>query len=317
MSPDTRRFVVPPDAAGQRLDQFLSAAAELPRSRVKAAVDAGLVTLDGAATKAGQRLRGGEAIDFRPLPPEPPDALPEPIPLDLVYEDDDLLVVNKPAGMVTHPARGNFTGTLVNALLAHGGGLSSVAGAPRPGIVHRLDKETSGLLVVAKHDAAHRHLAAQIQARTATRLYLALTRGEPDFVETVVDAPLGRHPTRRLEMAVRDDGRPARTHLRVRERFAVAALLEARLETGRTHQVRVHCAQIGYPLLGDRVYGLRRAARFGPLPEPVEAAVAGLAGQALHAAELSFDHPADGRAMHFAAPPPPAFTALLDALRDL
>lgn len=229
--------------------------------------------------------------------------MPEEIPLDIVYEDADLVVVNKPRGMVVHPAAGNYRGTLVNALLNHCRDLSGINRALRPGIVHRLDKDTTGLLVVAKNDTAHLDLACQIKERRVKRQYLALVHGHPPQ-EGTVDAPIGRHPVHRKKMAVEPrHGRPAVTHFRVLERYPGYALVEARLETGRTHQVRVHMAYIGHPLLGDPVYAPRRPRL-------------GLAGQALHACTLGFRHPRTGEYLEFRAPLPRDFEEVLEHLRD-
>jgi 23S rRNA pseudouridine1911/1915/1917 synthase len=304
-------LTVADEDAGARLDVLLARLLpELSRSAAHRLIDFGDVRVDGRPVKPRHVAKAGETLTVLLRAPATCDVAPQAIDLDVVYEDGDLIVVNKPAGMVTHPAHGAPAGTLVNALLAHCTDLSGIGGELRPGIVHRLDKDTSGLLVCAKHDAAHRALAAQLADRTMSRRYLALVWGEPDFSERLVDAPLGRHPTVRVMMAVVPDGRAARTRLTVLERYGRAALLAAELETGRTHQVRVHCAHLGHPLVGDPVYGRRRAHTLAVLDADLREVVAALPGQALHATRLTFRHPRDGRSLTFEAPPPPAFEAV-------
>jgi 23S rRNA pseudouridine1911/1915/1917 synthase len=306
--------------AGSRLDRFLQARApDLSRTRLQALIAAGAVLVDGGRAKASLRLRPGARVTVSLPPPEPLALTPEPIPLAVVYEDADVLVVDKPAGLVVHPGAGHRTGTLVHALLAHcGPALSGIGGARRPGIVHRLDRGTSGLLAVAKTDAAHQALARQLKARTVERRYLALVHGRPTPAEGQVDLPIGRHPRDRLRMAIRPagEGRAASTHYRVLERFerpSALALLEVTLGTGRTHQIRVHLAHLGTPVVGDRTYGRGRTAPPGP---ELSARVAALGGQALHAAVLGFTHPTTGARLRFEAPPPPPFAALLAWLRE-
>jgi 23S rRNA pseudouridine1911/1915/1917 synthase len=311
--------------AGQRLDLFLTAVltavTRAEAQRLIAAPEA--VRVNARPEKANYRVRTGDLIVVQRPALEPTHVLPEPIPLTIVYEDADLLVIDKARGMVVHPAPGAERGTLVNAVLAHAADLSGIGGERRPGIVHRLDKDTGGLLVVAKNDAAHRSLQAQIQARTAQRHYLALIWGVPDFAQAVVDAPIGRHPVDRKKMAVVTDprwtARPAQTELTVRERFSGAfALLEARLQTGRTHQIRVHCAYIHHPIVGDPLYGgLRRVPAnvySSASRAALERAITDLGGQALHAYSLAFDHPRTGERLHFTVPLPPPMQALLDLL---
>jgi 23S rRNA pseudouridine1911/1915/1917 synthase len=299
-----RTFVVPASLAGQRLDQAL---AQLwpahSRSRLKSWIEAGRVTLDGALVAPRHKLAGGETLVVTPAPDEAAlrDA-PEAIALSIVYEDDDLLVIDKPVGLVVHPGAGNRSGTLLNALLHHA---PSLATLPRAGIVHRLDKDTSGLMVVAKTAEAQTNLVRQLASRTVARHYVALARG--DLAKgVVVDAPIGRHPVHRTMMAVVERGKPARTHVDVFERFGSCTLVRCRLETGRTHQIRVHLAAIGHPLVGDPVYG----GKGGGLP----AALRLFGRQALHAERLELAHPRDGRRMAWTAPLPDDFAALLAAL---
>lgn len=286
-----------------RLDQVL--ARLLPahsRSRLQAWMKAGRVSLGEGEAVAEPRRRvwGGERIVVAPEADESLAAnRAEAIALEVVFEDDWLLVVNKPAGLVVHPGAGNPCGTLLNAALHHA---PVLAGLPRAGIVHRLDKDTSGLLVVAKTLEAHTGLVRQLQARSVKRCYLALVLGAPDD-SGIVDAAIGRHPTRRTRMAVVAGARAARTHYRVRERYTGAALVECELETGRTHQIRVHMASIGHPLLGDSVYGARRAP---PVPFP---------RQALHAWRLALDHPASGRRMQWESALPEDMERLIERLR--
>ncbi len=253
-------------------------------------------------TRPSRRVRPGERIVVEIPPPEPAALLPEAIPLDIVYEDTELLVINKPAGLTVHPGAGRATGTLVHAVLAHCPGLPGVGGERRPGVVHRLDKDTSGLIVVAKTDAALRGLQAEITARRARREYLALVHGVVVREAGTIDAPIGRDPRHRTRMAVVAWGRSAVTHFRVAERFRDATLLDVRLDTGRTHQIRVHCASIGHPVAGDPTYG-RRA-------NPWD-----LRRQALHAYRLTFRHPATGDEMRFAAAVPADMEAALAMLR--
>ncbi len=288
----------------ERLDRYLSR--ELPgltRSRLQGLIRQGKVLVDGLpAAKSGQKLKAGQEILLEIPPPEKAETEAEDIPLDVVYEDEDLIVVNKPQGMVVHPSRGHREGTLVNALLHHCRRLSGINGVLRPGILHRLDKDTSGLLVAAKTDGAHLDLAEQLKKRLVKREYLALVHGHPRAKQGTVDAPLGRHPRERKKMAVSPGARNAVTHFTLLEEFAGVSLLRLRLETGRTHQIRVHLSYIGHPVLGDPVYGRRRDSF-------------NLPGQALHACCLGFTHPRTGEALEFTAGPPSAFQRVLEDLR--
>ena len=322
------QFVVEAENAGERLDRFLSRAAEasgerLSRTRLKALIEAGEVTVDGAVARdPAKKVAADARVEVEPPPPEDSPLEGEDIPLDVVFEDEHLIVIDKPAGLVVHPAAGHATGTLVQALINHcGASLSGIGGVRRPGIVHRLDKDTSGLLVVAKTDEAHRGLADAFadHGRTGSleREYLALVWGTFLSSAGTVEAPLGRHPHQREKMAVvaEDKGRFAITHWNVEEAFATAALVACRLETGRTHQIRVHLAHIGHPLLGDSVYGAGFKTKANLLGEEARAALTALNRQALHAAVLGFDHPVTGAAMRFESEPPADFRALSEALR--
>ena len=292
--------LVPPGTAPQRLDRYLAQALkDRSRAQIQRWIEGGFVRLAGRRLKSSHRVASGEALQIEIPPPEVSDLKPEKIPLDKVYEDDYLMVINKPAGMVIHPAVGNLSGTLVNALLAHSSRWSGEAGSLKPGIVHRLDKETSGLLVVAKDDRTHRALSRQFSERKVLRHYLAVVQGSPARDEGTIAAPIGRHPIRRQRMAVRyGTGREAVTRYRVLRRLRAAAVLELSLQTGRTHQVRVHLAHLGHPLLGDARYGI----------------LGGFSRQALHAYRLGFQHPQTGRWMEFAAPTPADFQKDLDRL---
>ena len=296
--------LVPPDQDGERLDVFTAALAGITRSRAGALIRQGSVVVDGAAqAKAGFRLKPGMAVQVA-LPPAAPVALQaEDIALDILYQDDDLAVVFKPSGMVVHPAAGNETGTLVNALLTHLDNLSGIGGEIRPGIVHRIDKDTSGLLLVAKNDFAHVALSGQIKAHTVKRAYRAIVIGGFKEHEGTVEGPIGRHPTDRKRMAIVPGGRDATTHWTALEPLRGATLIEARLTTGRTHQIRVHMASIGHPVLGDPVYGPKKS------PCPVQG------GQLLHAFRLGFVHPRTGEEMLFEADPEPRFIYWLEKLR--
>ncbi len=277
-------------APAARLDRFLAERAGMTRSQAQRLIKAGRVAVNGARAAAGARLQTGDRVRFEAPEPEPMALRPEAIPLAVVYEDEQLLVLNKPAGLVVHPAAGHRSGTLVHALLHYGEHWSSRGGRERPGLVHRLDKDTSGLLVVARTDRAHEALARQLAARTMRREYFAICVGIPAHAAGRIEAPIGRDKRHRQRMAVVAGGRPAVTHFRVRERFARAAALRLTLETGRTHQIRVHLAYIGHPVLGDPVYG--------------RSAPGLIARPALHAEALRFQHPSTGAALRFRAPLP-------------
>jgi len=300
-------LTVEPASAGARLDRWLSERlTDLSRARLQALIRGGLVRIDGATSKAAHRLRGGERIEIEVPPAVEETLVPEVVPLSIVYEDDHVLVVDKPAGMVVHPGAGRSQGTLAAAILAHAPTIAGVGGPRRPGIVHRLDKDTSGLLVVAKTQLAYDDLVAQLAARTVTRRYVAVVHGRVRAAEGVVDAAIGRHPTDRVKMAIRPAGRGKRavTRYRVLERFADFTFLEARLETGRTHQIRVHLASLGHPVVGDSVYGKPRARS----PIPID-------GYALHAAALAFVHPVFRKAIECTAPIPERIERLVSHLR--
>ena len=295
------------DLAGKRLDVALARLEPtLSRAQVQRLIEQGEIKVAGAASKPAHKLRAGERIEGSVPEPVPARLSPQAIPLVILHEDADLVVIDKAAGMVVHPAAGHAQGTLVNALLHHCRDLSGIGGELRPGIVHRLDKDTSGVLVVAKHDRAHRALAAQWKLHSIDREYLAFVRGAPRTDSGTVDAPIGRHPTDRKRMSTRARvGRNAVTHWRVEERLREATLLRVRLETGRTHQIRVHLASIALPVLGDPVYGGGRA-----LPQART-----IARQALHAAVLGFTHPTTGERVRFESPLPADLLALLESLR--
>ena len=311
-------LAVPVESAPERLDLFLRhRCPELSRSRIQALIKAEAIRVNGAPTRPAYLVQPRDEIAVELPQPEPSAAHPEPLPLSIAYEDDDLLVVNKAAGMTVHPAPGATEGTLVNALLHHCHDLSGINGALRPGIVHRLDKETSGLMLVAKRDAAHRTLAASLQAHQVERHYIALVWGVVRGQDERIEAPIGRHPKNRKKMAVVEDGRDAATHFSVVERCPFTTEVECRLETGRTHQIRVHLAHIGHPVFGDPVYGGRDQAR-GIRPEYRRQAnwmLSLIKRQALHAKKLRFAHPTTGDMMEFTAPLPEDLQAVLEAAR--
>ncbi len=301
----------------RRLDKFLLATGEfVSRHQIQKLIENGSVLVDGAPAKASSRLRPFQHIRVEVPPPAPVRTLPESIPLDILYEDEDLLVVNKPAGMVVHPAAGHSRDTLVNALLFHCRDLSGIGGTLRPGIVHRLDKQTSGLLVVAKGDRAHLALSRQFKAHSILREYVGLVHGIPPVERGVVDEPIGRHVTERKKMSTRTRrGRRAVTQWRRERRFENFTQLRFTLQTGRTHQIRVHMAEHGYPIAGDRVYGGKRT-RLNQLPSthPDRKVLAGLKRFFLHAETLGFEHPGTGEPLRFSCPLPRELRAILESL---
>lgn len=298
------QFLVQVTDAGLRLDRFLTDKAGGPsRSQIRKLIDQGLVQVNGLQVKAGYLVRVGDNIQLQIPPPKPIELKAQAIPLDILYEDADIIVINKPPGMVVHPAVGNYEGTLVNALLAHCKDLSGIGGTLRPGIVHRLDKDTSGVMVAVKNDLAHIALSAQIKDRTAERWYLALVHGNIRRDEALIDAPIARHPINRKQMAVMETGRQARTWYCVQERFGQHTLVECRLETGRTHQIRVHMAYIRHPVVGDPVYSGHRDQQ-------------GMIRQALHAYHLGFRHPRTAEPLSFSVPLPSDMAEILDKLRS-
>lgn len=293
---------VSPADAGKRLDKFLAErlSGEHSRSFVKKLVDTGKVLVDGLQVKCHHSISAGELIEVTVPESVSVDIMPEAIPLDIVYEDDDLLVVNKSAAMVVHPAPGNWTGTLVNALMAHCNDLSGVGGELKPGIVHRLDKGTTGLLVVAKNDRAHRSLSKQFKAKATTRIYIAVVKGIVQFDNGIVEVPLGRSHDDRRKMAVDlESDKEAVTRYKVIERFKEATLVELRLGTGRTHQIRVHMAHIGHPVVGDETYGMR----------------ASIGRPALHAQTIGFTHPATSEYREFTSKLPKDMERLIKELK--
>jgi len=319
------QVVVDAADAGSRLDAALARAVPVfSRNRIKDLILAGSVAINGrTVTEPKYKLREGEDVVLTAPEPVEAEPTPENIPLDILYEDDHLIVVNKPVGMVVHPAPGNLTGTLVNALLYHcGDSLKGIGGVRRPGIVHRLDKDTSGVMVAAKTEQAHNHLAAQFADHGRTgplhRAYIAYAWGRTQQAHGTVEAPLGRDAANRLKQAVRKDGREAITHYWVEARYGGdgwdITRIRCELETGRTHQIRVHMAHIGHPLVADQLYAPGFATKSNRLPDAARAAVNALGRQALHAAELGFEHPTTGEEMSFEAPLPPDLEALQAAI---
>ena len=292
------------ESKNQRLDAFLASSLDgLTRSQAARLIESGEVAVNGKTAGKSYKLAGGEDIAVTLPEPEPVEAVPQDIPLDVVYEDADVIVVNKPSGMVVHPAPGHPDGTLVNALLYHcAGTLSGIGGALRPGIVHRIDRDTSGLIIAAKNDAAHQYLSAQLADHTLARTYECIVVGKLREDRGTVDAPIARHPTDRKRMAVVAGGREAVTHWEVIARYPGYTHVRCRLETGRTHQIRVHMAYIGHPILGDTVYGAKKE-------------VPGLTGQCLHAVGLRFLHPRTHEVVELSCPLPDEFTRMLQKIR--
>ncbi|GKW44944.1 MULTISPECIES: RluA family pseudouridine synthase [unclassified Planococcus (in: firmicutes)] len=291
------------EMAGERIDKVVSAMDEdWSRSQIANWVKDGAIKVNGEIVKPNYKVRLEDIIIATPPILEELDVVPEDLNLEIVYEDADVLVVNKPKGMVVHPAPGHSQGTLVNGLMHHCNDLSGINGVVRPGIVHRIDKDTSGLLMVAKNDASHHSLVDQLVKKTVTRKYVALVHGHIPHDKGTIDAPIARDPKERQNMSVVDKGKHAVTHFRVLERFGNFTLVECRLETGRTHQIRVHMKYIGFPLVGDPKYGPRKTMDIG--------------GQALHAEVIGFNHPKTGEYMEFSAEPPAEFAELLESLRE-
>jgi 23S rRNA pseudouridine1911/1915/1917 synthase len=309
----------PEERSSERLDSFIVASfPELSRSQVQKLISSQQILLDGEPAKASHKLKGGESIQINIPPPEQVEAVPEELPLHILYEDQHLIVVDKAAGMVVHPAAGHARGTLVNALLHHCDDLAGIGGELRPGIVHRIDKDTSGVLVVTKTDQSHQHLAAQFKAHTVKRRYLALVSGEVSGASGTIDLPIGRHQVHRKKMSSKTrHGKRAVTHWKLLQAFPDdhLALVECRLETGRTHQIRVHFAERNLPLLGDPLYGGRT--RIKQLADAkLRQLVEKLPGQALHAQTLGFEHPQTAEYLEFFSPLPETFQAIIDYLQQ-
>ncbi len=294
-------IIIVAQEAAQRLDKFVADNSDISRSYAVKLIEDGCVVINSSPANKKTKIKEGDRVVINMPPPQSIEALPEDIPIDIVYEDDSVIVVNKPQGMVVHPAAGNMTGTLVNGLLFHCS-LSSINGAVRPGIVHRIDKDTSGLLVVAKTNEAHESLSSQLKERKALRKYWCIVNGNIKEDSGIVDKPIARHPIDRKKMAVIEGGREAVTHFKVLERFGSSTLVECILETGRTHQIRVHMASLGHSIIGDTVYGTRADREKGK-------------GQLLHAKTIGFAHPKTGEIMEFTSELPEHFEKALSALR--
>ena len=309
------KFLVPEELEGTRLDRCLAKLnPNWTRSRARKLIDQEVVFLNDALSKASTPVHTGDRVVVDEPPPRPLDVEGEDIPLDVVYEDQDLLLINKPAGLVIHPAAGNPSGTLVNALLHYCQDLSGIGGVERPGIVHRLDKDTTGIMVVAKSDRAHLALSIAFRRHTIRKTYLAVCYGTPRTADGVVDAPIDRNPRRRQEMAVVSDGRPARTHFEIEQEYAGTSMLSCHPVTGRTHQIRVHMAHIGHAIVGDPLYAGRQ---WRTLKNPsAQAACRTFPRQALHARRIAFEHPVTREDVEFEAPLPTDLTDLIDTLRS-
>jgi len=310
-------FAIIPPERGERLDLVLSRRMVFPtRSQVKRVIEQGLVTVNRRVEKAGYRVREGEIVCVIREPVRPAEAEPEDLPLAVVYEDDDIIVVDKPAGMVVHPAAGNYRGTLVNALLFHCPNLSGIGGVARPGIVHRLDKQTSGLMVVAKSDQAHEGLSRQFKGHRIEKEYTAFVYGDPPGDEGVIELSIGRHPVDRKKMSTKSRrGKRALTRWSVRERFGVVALLVVKIETGRTHQIRVHLQTLGHPVVGDSVYGNAKKRIDEINDNELRTILKSMKRQALHSSRIGFLHPRDNRALEFSIPLPDDMASLHERLR--
>ncbi|HYS44685.1 MAG TPA: RluA family pseudouridine synthase [Geobacteraceae bacterium] len=307
----------PADVEPERLDSFVARSlGQVTRSTVQKLIEEGLVTVDGAIQKASLKLKGGELIAVRIPPPKAAEAVAEEIPVEILYEDGDLVVVNKPAGMVVHPGAGTSSGTLVNALLAHCRDLSGIGGTLRPGIVHRIDKDTSGVLVVAKNDRAHQSLAGQFKEHTTKRVYLALVFGSPKADKGKIESVIGRHPVDRKRMSGKSSrGKHAVTHWLVLGRYKGITLVRLKLETGRTHQIRVHLSEAGHPLVGDRVYG--GSGRLAGITDPkLKMLIRALDRQALHAKTLGFIHPTTGSYLEFDTELPEDMARIIEYLEE-
>ena len=315
MNDNIRELTASADSAGERIDSFVAAEEGITRSAAAKLAEGGKITVNGVPVAKNYKLKGGEVIVIEYPPVESSEAEAEDIALDVVYEDNDIIVINKPSGMVVHPAAGNHSGTLVNALLHHcGESLSGIGGVIRPGIVHRIDKDTSGLLVVAKNDSAHLSLSGQIKEHNVSRIYYAIVCGNLKNDSGTIDAPIGRSPVDRKKMAIiRDPLKSAKnavTHYEVLERFKGFSFVRCVLETGRTHQIRVHMSSVGHPLLGDEVYG-GAGSKFCQNNKKL------ISGQCLHAGELILTHPATGKEMRFRSSLPEEMEKLLEKLRNL
>jgi len=312
---ERRRIEVLPESDQERLDRVLAnALPELSRSALARFIEGGRVTVDGeVVTKRSTKVSAGAAVTVEIPDPEPSDVVPQDLPVTILHEDSDIVVIDKPAGVVVHPAAGHASGTLVNALLHHVKDLSGVGGESRPGIVHRLDKDTSGVMVVAKNDSAHRALTEAWATAAVVKEYLAIVYGKPKEDIGTIDRKIGRDPRDRKRMAVTGSGRKAVTHYSVEEAFSYTSLLRCRLETGRTHQIRVHLKALGHPVVGDSVYS---GPQWKGIPNKrLQKVLAGFERQALHAALLSFPHPSSGEDVTFRAPIPPDMAELIDLLR--
>ncbi|HEX2768870.1 MAG TPA: RluA family pseudouridine synthase [Geobacteraceae bacterium] len=309
-------FIFPVGSEPARLDLVVGALEGLTRSMARRLIEAGLVTVDGTKEKPSLKLRGGEKVIVTIPPPVPAEPAAETIPLEILYEDSDLVVVNKPAGMVVHPGAGNASGTLVNALLGHCHDLSGIGGELRPGIVHRIDKDTTGVLVVAKNDPAHRSLSHQFKEHTIKRVYLALVFGSPKADKGRIESVIGRHPVDRKRMSgAARRGKKAVTHWQAVSRYQGLTLMRLKLETGRTHQIRVHLCEAGHPLAGDTVYG--GSGRLATILDPqLRELIKGMGRQALHAKTLGFIHPATGEYLEFDTELPTDMARIIDYLEN-